>query len=257
MTAAALQVECPVCTAGALKDLELRRSLSGRQVRIALCPECLVLVNTDSDRSERLQQEGSRSFYGLSPEQIAELPRALVDAANLVRSLLPAGWTDLREKTFLEFGSGRGLLPIAAAHLGFARSWGVDLNLETFEQVSRHLPVPGSVRMVRELDVVEGAVDLVVLWHTLEHIPRPAVLLRRLAERTRVEGWIVVQVPQYCPEYICETHHHFYTEPALTRVLEAAGYAPERVAYDLDNAFIAAWARRTPRGAASPSGRGR
>ena len=82
--------------------MEIRRSIGGRQVRIALCRQCLVIVNTDSDRSEELQREGSRSFYGLSDEQIAALPQSLVDSAGLVRSLLPEGWTGLSERVFLE-----------------------------------------------------------------------------------------------------------------------------------------------------------
>ncbi|MDQ7005625.1 MAG: class I SAM-dependent methyltransferase [Acidobacteriota bacterium] len=235
---------CRVCASGTLVDVEIRRSLGGRQVRIAFCRECQVIVNKDSDPSETLQREGSRSFYGLTDEQIAALPRSLVDSASLVRSLLPEGWTRLDGRVFLEFGAGRGLMPIAAAHLGFARAYGVDLNLETFEQVRRHLPVPGQVRMCGELEQITEPVDLVVLWHTLEHIPEPRPLLRRLVEQMRPGGWIVVQVPQYCPQYICETHHYFYTEPSLTRVLADAGCEPQRVSYDLDNAFIAAWARK-------------
>jgi len=238
---------CPVCHGGQLQFLEKKRNLSGSTDDICVCPACFVLVDISRDESQRDEKESSKSFYALDEEEIHNLPELLKDLAGLVRNILPAGWDSIRNKTWAEFGAGRGVMTIAAALLGFRHAYGIDLNLETFEEVRRYLPVPENLSMHHELREISTPIDLFVMWHVLEHIFDPEALLTEVRERMAPGGWFVAQVPQYRREYVCDTHFYFYTQPALERLLSRCGFVPARVEFDLGNEFTTIWAR-VPKG---------
>ena len=90
------------------------------------------------------------------------------------------------------------------------------------------------------------AYDLLVFGDTLEHIPDPAPMLRRLAERLRPGGHLVVSVPnvanwsirlqllagrfRYVDRGIMDsTHVRFYTRRTLVEMVESAGFTVEQV----------------------------
>ena len=114
-------------------------------------------------------------------------------AAHVAALLAGAG---LRPRTLVEIGCGDGALLAALAARGVAAVLdGFELSEEA-AALARARGVPG-VRRVEAYDgarvpAADGAYDVAVLSHVLEHVPDPVPLLR---EAGRVAAHVVVEVP--------------------------------------------------------------
>jgi 2-polyprenyl-3-methyl-5-hydroxy-6-metoxy-1,4-benzoquinol methylase len=97
-----------------------------------------------------------------------------------------------------------------------------------------------------DVDELEHTYDLLLFGDTLEHLPDPAAVLRRLRRRLRPGGHLVVSVPnianwsvrlqllggrfRYTERGILDrTHLRFFTVKTLPEMLEAGGFRVERV----------------------------
>jgi SAM-dependent methyltransferase len=94
----------------------------------------------------------------------------------------------------LDVGAAGGAFVLEAGRMGFD-AWGIE-------------PVPAFARYARDalgVDVREGRIedveleprslDLVTLWHVLEHVPEPRGTLERLREALRPGGLLILEVP--------------------------------------------------------------
>jgi SAM-dependent methyltransferase len=101
----------------------------------------------------------------------------------------------VRPRRLVEIGCGAGSLLADLAARGVApRIDGYDLSLPAI-QIARSHAIPGVRAEVFDgarVPVEDGAYDLAVLSHVLEHVPDPAALL---AEAARVAPWVLVEVP--------------------------------------------------------------
>jgi SAM-dependent methyltransferase len=143
----------------------------------------------------------------------------------------------LRPGSLVEIGCGDGAL---LAELG-AR--GLAPVLDGFElsssavALARARPIRGA-RRIEAYDGVhvpasDGAYDLAVLSHVLEHVPEPDALLR---EAARVATWVLVEVPLETnrsaarPRKRAEAarigHLHAFDRTAVGRLLAGAGLRP-------------------------------
>src|SRR5919199_1492155 len=105
--------------------------------------------------------------------------------ADHVVALLGRG--GVRPQRLVEIGCGSGSLLAELAARGVAPALeGFDLSSAAIE-IARDQGLAG-VRVPAS----EGAYDVAVLSHVLEHVPDPAALL---AEAARVAAWVVVEVP--------------------------------------------------------------
>lgn len=105
-------------------------------------------------------------------------------------------------------------------------------------------------RDVMKLDVyadlkdVSGSPDLVTFWHSLEHIPAPAIeeLLERLSHTLSADGRLLISVPntdsfQYrlfgssFAYYDVPNHLHQFSVTSLSRLVQRFGFVPERTFY--------------------------
>jgi 2-polyprenyl-3-methyl-5-hydroxy-6-metoxy-1,4-benzoquinol methylase len=93
---------------------------------------------------------------------------------------------------------------------------------------------------------LDGRYDVLLFGDTLEHLPDPAAVLRRLATRLQPGGALVVSVPnvanwamrlsllagrfRYTDRGILDrTHLRFYTRTTLVEMIESAGFRVRRV----------------------------
>jgi len=103
------------------------------------------------------------------------------------------------------------------------------------------------VRHHRLLAVPEEPLfDLVILYHVLEHLPRPLDTLRALAQAVRPGGFCLVSVPRldmvhvYGDRNYClnpRKHIVAFTEACLRGLLARGGFSTVTALHDLDDAF--------------------
>jgi SAM-dependent methyltransferase len=99
-------------------------------------------------------------------------------------------------QTVVELGCGDGALLAELSHRGFGRSLaGFEIS-ETALELARARSIPRVERLEafdgKRLPVTDGAFDLALLSHVLEHVPEPVPLLR---EAARVARTVLVEVP--------------------------------------------------------------
>jgi len=92
----------------------------------------------------------------------------------------------------LEIGSGCGAFLIAV-HPYAASVVGVEPDAASRDWIERRLGIP----VVRQVDMIYESkqFDFVVLFHVLEHIPDPVRFLQSLRPLLRLDGRLIVEVP--------------------------------------------------------------
>lgn len=111
--------------------------------------------------------------------------------------------------------------------------------------------------------VAQGSMDLITMFHVLEHLPDPLATLRTIGTRLQPHGLLYIEVPnalRLCsPHYMFfRAHTLYFTGQTLRQLLETAGF--EVVAHntdDADNLSVAArysgqQARPIPKDASHP-----
>jgi SAM-dependent methyltransferase len=185
---------------------------------------------------------GTREFYDeayttTDPAEAARLGRwrALGARSKADHAATLCARADLEPETLVEIGCGDGslLAELAARRLapmldgfeispkaaGFARERGIARKVEAYD--GARVPAPN------------GAYDLAVLSHVLEHVPEPLQLLR---EAARIATWVLVEVPLEAnrsaarPAKRAEAarigHLHAFDRTEVRRLIVAAGLAP-------------------------------
>jgi SAM-dependent methyltransferase len=96
----------------------------------------------------------------------------------------------LRPGRVLDVGSGSGMVPLAVSLAGSVTVLGID----PFAAADRRLGPHAELRTTT-LDQVEGVYDLVMLHHSLEHMPKPLAALRDVRRVLAPGGIALVRVP--------------------------------------------------------------
>jgi SAM-dependent methyltransferase len=155
--------------------------------------------------------------------------RGEVEKARLVRRYLPAG-------RILDVGCGDGKFLWALPPDRYERT-GLERSAETVDLVCRRVP---HIRLIAgnvcSGDLVTGGYDAITLWHVLEHLPEPALVLRRIEELLRPGGWLFVSLPGFDSLQArlfrrfwygfddVPRHVHHFSRMSLDRLLTGAGF---------------------------------
>jgi SAM-dependent methyltransferase len=144
---------------------------------------------------------------------------------------------DVRPASLVEIGCGDG------AVLGELAARGLAGTLDGFElsptaiELARARGIPGAGRLEAydgaHVPAADGAYDLAVLTHVLEHVPDPAALL---GEAARVARWVLVEVPLEANRSAARPakraqaaeigHVQAFDRAAIARLLAGAGLQP-------------------------------
>jgi cyclopropane fatty-acyl-phospholipid synthase-like methyltransferase len=142
-----------------------------------------------------------------------------------------------KDAAILEIGPGTGaLLGLLHNRCGYRNVKGVDISAEVAGACNTVLP--GSTSLVDDTEAYlherEQTFDLVLMLHTLEHIPKDQVLrlLRATYSALKVGGKLVVEVPN-CEHpivgtrnrYVDFTHTLGFTDLSLKFVMQNSGFS--------------------------------
>lgn len=235
-----IQKTCPICETGKLTFIEKKRNVNGDIDDMYACNVCFVIVNMSRNKENLGRQEvGLRCVYKYSEEDVRNIRDHIAEQKKLLTEcVMPFISKKINGKVLLEIGCGRGLLMIAAVEMGFGKALGVDISPVMFDETKNHIAVSNNVLFYRNIADIRDRADCVVMWHTLEHIFDPNLLLRELRPKLNDGCRFVLQVPQYRQEHVCDTHHFFYNEPSMRHLFKRNGMTVTDIVYDFTNQFM-------------------
>jgi SAM-dependent methyltransferase len=139
----------------------------------------------------------------------------------------------------LEVGSASGWFLAQARDAGFAVE-GVEPAADVASAATARWDVPVQAATAESSVLPDGELDVVVAWHALEHIARPAGVLERLRAALRPGGLLMIEVPnvasaasraQGAAWFHLDLAHHVghYAPPTLADLLVRTGFTPLQV----------------------------
>ncbi len=238
---------CPCCrTPGSLVPFELTYDIDNELTRLTLCQSCLALFNLNAYaelKQSKPEQIQVGDFYAVNgfggDDHLAAIKNA---GDNLVGYFLRRTGLDPAARTFCEIGAGRGYAALAAARR-FKSAYALDFDLRNFERVCQEIGRPANLHIGRSLEYVNSRIDILMGWHVLEHIPEPLAFLDQARRRMAPRAYFFFQVPMYRPAYLVRSHHVFYNETAMGRLMTKAGAEVIEIGFDPKAGFLTAIAQ--------------
>jgi SAM-dependent methyltransferase len=181
---------CPLCGAASQEAFivgDRNRGLSKEQFRYLRCTACLTYfiaaVPTD------LASFYPAAYYQLPTREDLEL------ATPMESSKLELMWPFAASGPLVEIGSGPGHFAYAAAHVGFDVT-----SIEMDQRTCEHLRQVVGVEAIQSSEPEHVLPTLtppraVVLWHVLEHLPRPWEVLSGIAQLLEPGGVLALATP--------------------------------------------------------------
>jgi len=227
-----IRASCPNCAGLSFAVFEDILDVDGKIAVIEICLACSALVNRralevlrdDPAAMHKAQVTELRKVYPADPKQVAfglnleqEIPHCL-DVLDFftTKAELPRPTKDL---VSAEIGIGRGTLLRASAQV-FGKSYGTDVDFGLFEQTRTQLPVPDNVVLLESLAHLPEPVDVILAWHTLEHIPRLHDWVATARLLLKPGGHLFFQVPLYRPENVVDSHYTFMNRRSVSVLAE-------------------------------------
>jgi SAM-dependent methyltransferase len=153
--------------------------------------------------------------------------------------------------SYLDVGCGNGrFLDLMAAHgLPSARLYGLELDQPTVDRLRSRGYQAWCQRVEDCGDIPAGSIDLATMFHVIEHVDRPDVVIRRLVEWLAPGGVLALETPNleswdarlfretFWGGYHIPRHWHLFTPLTLTRLLTAAGLDVVAVNYHPGHSF--------------------
>jgi SAM-dependent methyltransferase len=241
---------CPACGARhALRPHVSSLDVNGEMAAIGICSACLVLVNIpvlvahhDGHLSNLENQAAAlETYYRVDASDTAAL-EGTVAANGFLINLLKDKLGDLSAKTYLDIGYGAGYsLYAATRHAGHVM--GVDLADTSIASLCNALGWPPNLELQGDLAALSRPADIVVLWHTLEHIPNCPDFIAALKARMAPGAHILLQVPLLRPSSIIDVHFSFFGLASLRALFSGQGFDEVDYWFDVENDFVTYMAR--------------
>jgi hypothetical protein len=244
---------CPVCGSAELRKFDVTPDIDGNICDILMCVECSALLNSYA----------YVSLHGLTAEQIQKTDLYAVtsddppsfhlqeveQADSYFQYLADCGIDASRfgDQVFCDFGAGRGYVALAACRR-FRSVIAQDWDTRGVSKIRDSLRSMGSdytnLDIVDDLATVQAKIDVLFMWHVLEHLPEPTEFWRSHMHRLSEGALIYLQIPLYRPAALCRPHFVFYTERSLERWASEIGFRPINFGYDPERGFLGMIARR-------------
>ena len=117
-----------------------------------------------------------------------------------------------------EIGCAEGMLLNELEKLGH-QAEGCDMNVATAQAGIKSLAVKIHTEMFEDLPLKEGHYDAVLSFHTVEHLPSPDSVLKKIAQTLKSDGAVLIEVPCGPDEYTNTDHLQFFCTESLRRFI--------------------------------------
>ena len=147
-------------------------------------------------------------------------------------------YSDFSDSRILDVGSGEGTLLTALSAAGYRNLTGIDPFVDALKNNQDGIRV-----FRRTMGDEDGTYDIVMLHHSLEHMPDPAAAIRHVQRLLDPDGWTLIRMP-VAGSYGWRTYreHWLGLEPprhlaipsieGMRRLADQAGFDIESIAFD-------------------------
>lgn len=245
---------CPVCHETQARPVY---AIDGVTERLVVCEGCGLGSLDPLPGPERISEFYPAEYYGSPNAKFEPLVEMGVrcGARMRVRTLLSGV---PRGSRVLDVGCGRGVMLRAMLDLGH-EAHGVEITPEAAAGADPR----AHIRIAPDLTDAEyetNSFDAVVLWHVLEHLPRPDQTLDELRRIIRPGGRLILAVPNFASWQSRRTgadwfhldlprHLYHFTPETLTRLLRRYEFDSRSIQHFalLQNPFgwLQSWLNRT------------
>lgn len=219
------------------------RSRAG-YLAIVRCTSCgLVMTNPSDDDTTLARTYAALEDRAYDAEEHNRTQMARAHLAFVRRHCARPG-------RLLDVGCATGTLVRVATEAGW-RAAGLDASAWSIARARERCPQAAFMRgSIEETEFPEASFDVVTLWDTLEHVPDPAAVLRRVRTWLCPEGWLFLNVPNWesVPArllgrrwvLLLREHLWYFSPQTLTALLQRCGFAgvetrPNYVVFSLAN----------------------
>lgn len=239
---------CNLC--GASNEVVVgTRDRDGHPLRTVLCRSCgLVWVNprpTDAAMDAYYRTEYRSDYKGHTAPPLRKLVRGFLGAAARRSELVPLG-----ARTMLDVGCGAGELVYLMRRAGVEAS-GLEPGVEFAGFARDVLRLPVQTSSVSTADVPSGSLDLVTMFHALEHVADPRRVLSTVRSWLRPGGHLLVEVPNVAARVQAPGHQYHYahlyhfTGSTLAAIGEAVGLRSIQTTFSPDGGNVTCVFRHT------------
>lgn len=219
---------------------------------MARCCQCGHLWLNPRPAVSELEAIYPPTYYAYSYETainpVARRAKAVLDAAKL-RGILRS--LDHAPRSYLDIGCGDGrfLRAMRAKGMSTRDIYGLELDGSVVANLSQDGFQVHQAR-VEDADAIPvGAVDLITMFHVLEHVPNPVVTVRRIVEWLSPGGVCAIETPNtdsmdarlfadgYWGGYHFPRHWHLFSTANLSSLLAREGLEVVVVRYQPGHSF--------------------
>ncbi len=188
---------CPVCHESKTKVLfSTKTSFSG--FHLVRCKICGLTRTFPLPSDESLRVHNIHSYYGRDVSKFNRLVQRIRNLSMRMRaryylSFIP---DSIQTRKILDIGCAEGrLLRSFLEH--DCECWGIEhpsYPAQRFLNKDRIVYLQGDLRAI---NLPEGAFDLIFLWHTLEHMDDPQLIMSRLYKLLAPNGAMIMAIPNF------------------------------------------------------------
>ncbi len=154
-------------------------------------------------------------------------------------------------RSYLDVGCGDGRLLRVMELRGLARDrlFGLELDRRIAERLRGEGYQVDCARVEDSAVVADGSLDLITMFHVIEHVDRPVSTVAKLAGWLAPDGVLAVETPNrasldarlfrrtFWGGYHFPRHWHLFTTDGVVRLLERAGLELSGVVYQTGHSF--------------------
>jgi 2-polyprenyl-3-methyl-5-hydroxy-6-metoxy-1,4-benzoquinol methylase len=244
-------VKCPCCgSLGQTVKYQERLDIYGNDAEIGICLNCTALVNIfpllsaiEDDDYIEIQRVSSAHTYQVSEDVLLDAQKKANQLLGVVDFALNY-LGDNPRLSFCDFGAGYGYLAAAGA-LRFQKSYAVEINTNAIKQLLPHYKNNQNINVIESISELDlNSIDLMVLWHTVEHLVDAQDVLKNIYEYIKPGGAIMFQCPMFKSDYVVFSHYFFLNEFSSKILCELVGFESLQCWFAREEEFITCLARK-------------
>ena len=183
---------CVLCSGSSLSEVSSIDAKTSEPLRVCVCEACGMVQQDPIPTEDELQIYYSHNYRIDYKQAYSPRPKHVLRAGNnalgRLAFLRQAG---ISSGSLLDVGAGGGEFVYLAGKAGFdARGVEPNIGYSEYAQVEY-----GSQIQTGQLSDVDGCVDLITMFHVLEHLPSPLAAFERLYEHCADAGHVFIEVP--------------------------------------------------------------